>query len=57
MSDMSSYGYSADRLADGAAVRQGEEEQTAALGQGPAAVAYALLEVAAAIRDHTASQE
>jgi hypothetical protein len=40
-------------LADAAGGRQGEEHQTDAIGEGLAAVAYALLEVAAAIREHS----
>jgi hypothetical protein len=41
------------RRADAAAVREGEEKQTDAIGEGLAAVAYALLDVAHAIREHT----
>ncbi|MFF2205525.1 hypothetical protein [Streptomyces sp. NPDC058145] len=43
---MSTYEGQAERNADRAAHRQGEE-QTDAIGEGLAAVAYALLEVAA----------
>jgi hypothetical protein len=55
--DMSTYGHQADRNAELAAERWGEDKQVEALGEGLAAIAYALLEVASAIRDHTASQE
>ncbi|MCZ1001077.1 hypothetical protein O1M63_28395 [Streptomyces mirabilis] len=54
---MSTYGHQADRNAELAAGRWGEDKQVEALGEGLAAIAYALLEVASAIRDHTASQE
>ena len=57
MSDTSTYGLQADSLAEGAKTWRDPEEQTAAIGEGLAAIAYALLEVAAAIRDRTASQE
>ncbi|MFE7935286.1 hypothetical protein ACFU6S_42500 [Streptomyces sp. NPDC057456] len=57
MADMSTYGHQADSSADGAKSWRGEEEQTAAIGEGLAAIAYALLEVAQAIRDHTESQQ
>jgi hypothetical protein len=50
---MSTYGYQAERKADKAAERQGAEAQTDAIGEGLAAVAYALLEVATAIRENT----
>jgi hypothetical protein len=40
-----------------AAGRWGEDKQVEATGEGLAAIAYALLEVASAIRDHTAAQE
>ncbi|MGW0121742.1 hypothetical protein [Streptomyces sp. NPDC003327] len=53
MSDKSVYGDWAERRADAAAGRQGAESQTDALGEGLAAVAYALLDVAAAIRERT----
>lgn len=53
MSDLSTYGRQADSLAEGAKTRRGEEEQTAAVGEGLAAIAYALLDIAAAIREHT----
>ncbi|MFF3451222.1 hypothetical protein ACFYXJ_29215 [Streptomyces sp. NPDC002667] len=54
---MSTYGYQADRNAELAAARWGEDKQVEALGEGLSAIAFALLEVASAIRDHTASQE
>ncbi|MEU9788086.1 hypothetical protein AB0H92_45250 [Streptomyces phaeochromogenes] len=53
---MSTFGHQADRNAEQAAARWGEDK-TEAIGGGLAAIAYALLEVAQAIRDHTASQE
>lgn len=52
MADVSTYGYQANRSAE-AAGRQGAEKQTDAIGEGLAAVAFALLEVALAIREHT----
>ncbi|MEU5927108.1 hypothetical protein ABZ817_26515 [Streptomyces antimycoticus] len=56
MADMSMYGYQANNTAEQAAARWGEEKQTEAIGEGLAAIAYALLDVAQAIRDHTASR-
>ncbi|ATL88783.1 hypothetical protein SMALA_8637 (plasmid) [Streptomyces malaysiensis subsp. malaysiensis] len=47
------YAYHAERNADAASGRQGRESQTDAIGEGLAAVAYALLEVALAIREST----
>ncbi|MDX3429482.1 hypothetical protein PV664_11090 [Streptomyces sp. ME01-18a] len=49
---MSNWERWAERNADKAAARQGEE-QTDAIGEGLAAIAYALLDVAAAIRENT----
>lgn len=49
--DMSHYAQYAESNAETAAERYGEDKQTDAIGEGLAAVAYALLEVAAAIRD------
>ncbi|NEA83035.1 hypothetical protein G3I30_29240 [Actinospica acidiphila] len=49
---MSNWERWAERNADSAASRQGEE-QTDAIGEGLAAIAYALLEVASAIRENT----
>jgi hypothetical protein len=57
VADMSTYGQQADRCAELATGRWGEDKQAEASGEGLAAIAYALLEVASAIRDHTASQE
>ncbi|MFC9931708.1 hypothetical protein [Streptomyces sp. NPDC127190] len=57
MADMTTYGYQAERNADRAAGRQGDEDRTDAIGEGLAAVAYALLEVAAAIRENTEAQQ
>ncbi len=56
MPDYSIYGRWAERNADRAAGRQGEE-QTDAIGEGLSAVAYALLDVASAIREHTEAQQ
>lgn len=53
MAELSFYGRTAESRADDAAGRQGEESQTDAIGEGLAAVAYALLEVATAIRENT----
>ncbi|MDH6436036.1 hypothetical protein M2158_004576 [Streptomyces sp. SAI-144] len=53
MPQKSVWGDYAESRADAAAGREGEEKQTDALGEGPAAVAYALLDVAHAIREHT----
>ncbi|MET7534716.1 hypothetical protein [Streptomyces goshikiensis] len=50
---MSTYGHQAERKADKAAQRTGEEYRTDAIGEGLAAIAYALLEVATAIRENT----
>ncbi|MCX4462400.1 hypothetical protein OOK58_59010 [Streptomyces sp. NBC_01728] len=50
---MSTYGYQADRNAEQAAARWGEDKQTEALGEGLAAIAYALLDLAAAVRENT----
>jgi hypothetical protein len=56
MAELSAYGHRANRNAELASVRDGEGEQTEALGKGLAAIAYALLEVAQAIRDTAESQ-
>lgn len=53
MTSLSNWGRWAERNADKAASQRGEENQTDAIGEGLAAVAYALLEVAQAIRDDT----
>lgn len=50
--ERSSYGHWAEDKADAAAGRDGAEQLTDATGEGLAAVAFALLDVAAAIRDH-----
>ncbi|MEU4466015.1 hypothetical protein AB0G20_20285 [Streptomyces sp. NPDC024017] len=47
------WGDCAESRADAAADREGAEKQTDAIGEGLAAVAYALLDVAHAIREHT----
>jgi hypothetical protein len=47
------FGHSANRTAEAASAHRSEEEQTEAIGKGLAAVAYALLDVAAAIREDT----
>ena len=52
MLDRSRYGEYAEERADLAAGRAGEEERTDAIGEGLAAIALALLDVAAAIRNH-----
>lgn len=49
---MPSFGDHAESRADRAADRTGPDELTGAIGEGLSAVAYALLEVAQAIRDH-----
>jgi hypothetical protein len=51
-----SYEYEAQSNARAAAGRQGEEKRTDAIGEGLAAIAYALLEVAGAIRENTEAQ-
>ncbi|MFJ2566526.1 hypothetical protein ACIO02_26945 [Streptomyces sp. NPDC087568] len=53
MPEKSVWGDYAESRADAAAGREGEEKQTDAIGEGLAAVAYALLDVAHAIREHT----
>lgn len=55
--DKSIWGDYAERRADAAAGREGEEKQTDAIGEGLAAVAYGLLDVAAAIREHTEARQ
>nr|WSS73689.1 hypothetical protein OG491_36310 [Streptomyces sp. NBC_01175] len=57
MTQKSVWGDYAESKADAAAGREGEEKQTDAIGEGLAAVAYALLDVAAAIREHTTAVE
>jgi hypothetical protein len=51
------WGDFAESRADAAAGRQGEESQTDAIGEGLAAVAYGLLDVAAAIRENTEARQ
>ncbi|MFE2879196.1 hypothetical protein ACFXG6_32930 [Streptomyces roseus] len=48
---MTYYKNQADELGTQARYQDREDEQTKAIGQGLAAIAYALLEVAQAIRD------
>lgn len=57
MSAKSVWGDYAESRADMAAGHQGEETQTEAIGEGLAAVAYALLDVAAAIRESTEARQ
>lgn len=57
MAEPSSYGTYAEGKADAAANRTGDDKLTDAIGEGLAAVAYALLDVAAAIREHTEAVE
>lgn len=57
MPDASMWGDSAQRRADAAAGREGEAKQTDAIGEGLAAVAYALLDVAAAVRENTEARQ
>ncbi|MEU0956888.1 hypothetical protein ABZ353_31850 [Streptomyces niveus] len=52
VADVGTYGLQVARKANLAAGREGTE-QTDAIGEGLAAVAFALLEVAAAIRENT----
>ncbi|MGW4808085.1 hypothetical protein [Kitasatospora sp. NPDC004272] len=54
---MSRYEDRAASYAGDAGGRQGEEKQTDAIGEGLAAVAFALLDVAAAIREQTEAQQ
>jgi hypothetical protein len=53
MPQKSVWGDYAESKADAAGGREGMEKQTDAIGEGLAAVAYALLDVAHAIREHT----
>ncbi|MER5916620.1 hypothetical protein ABT124_41155 [Streptomyces sp. NPDC001982] len=57
MSQKSVYGDYAESKADAAAGRTGDEYRTDAVGEGLAAIAYALLDVAAAIREHTEASQ
>lgn len=47
------YSEVAESRADRASERTGDDRQTDALGEGLSAIAYALLEVASAIRENT----
>ncbi|WP_190093509.1 hypothetical protein [Streptomyces melanogenes] len=53
----STYGYQANRNAEQAAGRWGEDKVTETLGEGLSAIAFALLDVAQAIREHTEAQK
>ncbi|MER7108801.1 hypothetical protein [Streptomyces sp. NPDC000229] len=57
MTQKSVWGDYAESKADAAAGREGEEKQTDVIGEGLAAVAYALLDVAAAVRENTEARE
>lgn len=52
-SDVAYYGDVAESRADRASERTGDDRQTDAIGEGLSAIAYALLEVASAIRENT----
>lgn len=55
---LSSYGAKANQLAEGASIWRDENEaRTSAIGEGLAAVAYALLDVATAIRENTEARQ
>lgn len=54
---MTEFGDYAENRADRAADRSGDDQQTSAIGLGLSAVAYALLEVAAAIRENTEARQ
>ncbi|WP_306324128.1 MULTISPECIES: hypothetical protein [unclassified Streptomyces] len=56
MIEPSVYGHEASRAAEQASARWGDEKQTEAIGEGMAAIAYALLDVAHAIRENTAAR-
>lgn len=56
MPEKSECGHKAEDSAEAAASWDGEQ-QTRAIGEGLAAVAYALLDVASAIREHTEARE
>ncbi|MGW1802840.1 hypothetical protein ACWCQN_45170 [Streptomyces sp. NPDC001984] len=57
MSQKSVYGDYAESRADAAAGRTGDEYRTDAVGEGLAAIAYTLLDVAAAIGEHTKASQ
>ncbi len=50
--ERSTFGHWAETRADAAASHEGPDRLTDATGEGLAAVAFALLDIAAAIRDH-----
>lgn len=54
---LSYHGSLANQNAEQASARWGEDKQTEALGEGLAAIAYALLDVANAIRENTEARE
>ena len=56
MSEQSMYGQIATERADQAGLRFGEEHRTEVLGEGLSAIAYAILELADAIRSYTDAQ-
>ncbi|WP_103529714.1 hypothetical protein [Streptomyces sp. SM12] len=59
MANLSSWGEHAKTNAEFAASRTSQnasEEQTDAIGEGLAAIAYALLDLSTAIREHTEAQ-
>lgn len=57
MPSMSYLGATAEGKAEGAATWRDEEGLTPAIGEGLSAIAYALLEVADAIREQTAARQ
>nr|AFH75158.1 hypothetical protein pCQ4.33 [Streptomyces sp. W75] len=57
MPSASYWGVVAEGKADAAAMHSEPERQTDAMGEGLAAVAYALLDVAAAIRESTEARQ
>ncbi|MFF8619113.1 hypothetical protein [Streptomyces sp. NPDC015350] len=57
MVEPSVYGSRAEGAAEGALSWREEEERTPAIGEGLAAIAYALLDVAAAIRENTEARQ
>ncbi|MFB8273481.1 hypothetical protein ACFC96_43830 [Streptomyces sp. NPDC055955] len=57
MPQSSVYGDFAESRADRANERWGEDKQTEAIGEGLSAIAYALLDVAHAIRENTEARQ
>jgi hypothetical protein len=57
MAELGTYGDMAEDRADRATDRSGPDSLTDAIGEGLAAVAYALLEVAMAIRENTEARQ